>query len=413
MKPRREALLMLGLLALLLLVTILGAIQRGRQEARLPMLSSHSNDPDGGSALYLWLDALGYPVSNQALDRYEIQPSQKSLLLLNPIYEVQDGDWEKLESWVKSGGTLLIIGNNWETLLLVERTGIEWNYRLNNRAILGAAHAGLKAPAPHMAADSSAACVLGLQPDNTEIEQSNVDILLTSKDGPAAITFSRGQGRVIIGCIPDLLSNKGLKDPAAAELALNLLALLPRGGSIWIDEWHHGERASATQPHLNNWLRQTPGGRAVLYSTLILLVALVLGGLALGKPLLPARRLSRRGPLEHVTALANLNRRAGHSRAVLEYHRQAIKRRYGRRYRVDPALPDEEFITALERAGANLSVNSAGRSTQAPSVSLPALAELLRKLDNPRPNEAEMVRLTAEAVAWIENHNERGNHVEI
>jgi hypothetical protein len=100
---------------------------------------------------------------------------------------------------------------------------------------------------------------------------------------------------------------------------------------------------------------------------------------------LPADR-ARRAPLEYITAIANLNRRAGHRTAVLQDTHDRLKRHLGHRYRLSPDLPDAEFVTQL--------------SEYNPALDAAALRDLLRRLSQTDVGEAEMVRLVAAAARW-------------
>lgn len=186
----------------------------------------------------------------------------------------------------------------------------------------------------------------------------------------------------------DFLSNSGLKDPDSAALALNLLSALPPGGAIWMDEWHHGRRAagsSAAGPEA--WLQDTPSGRAILFTAAVIFLALLLAGRRFGRPVpLPSDQV-RRAPIEHVTALANLNRRAGHHRALMQYYHTSLKRAYGRRYRLDSSLPDELYIARL--ASYNPDLDSA------------ALLDLLTRLNRGKFTDIQMVQLAREAAQWM------------
>ena len=97
--------------------------------------------------------------------------------------------------------------------------------------------------------------------------------------------------------------------------------------------------------------------------------------------------LKRRGPIEHVTAIANLNRKAGHIKEVARQYHQRLKRHFGQRYRLDPSMRDEEYVEAL--AGYN------------PAIDKEKLLRLLTRLTQPNVNEAELLKLSAEAARWM------------
>jgi hypothetical protein len=82
-----------------------------------------------------------------------------------------------------------------------------------------------------------------------------------------------------------------------------------------------------------------------------------------------------------------LSRRAGHRESVLRQYHQDVKRQLGKRYRLDPSLPDADYVAAL-----------AGYQ---PGLDAPALVELLRQLAVERPAEEHMIRWAAKAAERI------------
>jgi len=210
---------------------------------------------------------------------------------------------------------------------------------------------------------------------------------LLSVDGsPVIVSFEQGRGRVILSSTPYLFSNIALKDDTTATLVLNIMALAGQRGVVWFDEWHHGfQSASIIGP--GQWLRHTSGGHALLFVVGVIFVALLLQGRAFGRPIPLSHEIRRRGPLEHVTAIANLNRKAGHRNEVLKQYHQRVKRHLGQRYRLDPSLVDAEYATLLSQ------YNS--------SINKDALLNLLNRLSQKNVSEGELLKLATEAAHWI------------
>ena len=138
----------------------------------------------------------------------------------------------------------------------------------------------------------------------------------------------------------------------------------------------------------NNWLQRTPAGRAILFVAAVIFIGLVLRGRAFGRPVPLAKDISRRAPLEYISGIANLSRRAGHRTAVLQDYRDRLKRELGHRYRLNPTLPDVEFVARLAEYNPNLDAT--------------ALLKLLQRLSQPNVSESEMIELAAEAAKFGE-----------
>jgi len=202
------------------------------------------------------------------------------------------------------------------------------------------------------------------------------------------VSFALGKGRVILSAAPYAFSNAGLKEPGNPALVLNLILISPASGAVWFDEWHHGVRPVDSQVvGPEDWLRRTPAGRALLYVAGVIFLAVLLRGRRFGRPVPLPGEITRRAPLEYISAIANLGRRAGHRRAVLQQYRQRLKRRLGQRYRLDPTLNDAEYAARLAEYN--------------PGLDAEALRRLLARLQRPNVNESEMIQLAAEVAAWI------------
>ncbi|HNB54209.1 MAG TPA: hypothetical protein PK530_19835, partial [Anaerolineales bacterium] len=125
----------------------------------------------------------------------------------------------------------------------------------------------------------------------------------------------------------------------------------------------------------------------LLYVAGVIFLGLLLGGRQFGRPIPLAHEITRRAPLEYVTALANLNRRAGNRTALLRHYHSQLKRSLGRRYRLDPSLRDGEFITRLAQYD--------------PTLDIENLRYLLARLTRKNATETEMVQWAQEAAEWI------------
>jgi len=221
-----------------------------------------------------------------------------------------------------------------------------------------------------------------------QVERTDFVTLAAAGGMPQVILFDLEQGRVILSASAFPFCNDGLRQEGNPALVLNLVAAARRSGAAWFDEWHHGFREAPQIIGPDRWLRYTPFGHALLFVVALAFLALLLQGRNFGRPVPLPRELRRRSALEYITAVANLNRRAGHRSAVLQQYYQQVKRALGRRYRLDPALEDAEFVAALVRYN--------------PAIDGPALASLLTRLRRSGGREADLVRLADEAARWLE-----------
>ncbi len=377
---RRESLMIALLIVSLLAAIVLAAVQQARPSER--ELAADSISPNGARALALWLETLGFTVNAETpAGAFTVPPNVEVIFLLEPTVAITNAEWKELDAWITAGGELVLIGDGPQAREAFQHYDIALTRLLYPLTKATAATALWGNPSLTTTVEVRTSASLDLQ-------REDVAPLLASGNDIVLLTFSQGQGRVILGTVPFSFSNAGLREAGNPEVILNLLARMPRSGEIWFDEWHHGQRSRAvTLQGPADWLRFTSSGRAVLYAALITFVVLLLQGRAFGRPVPLPRTTQRRGVLEHVTALAQLSRRAGHRTAELHYYHIALKRHLGRRYRLDPTLPDGTYVQQL--------------GTMAPDLDAEALKHLLEQLSHPHADEETLVRLAREAARWM------------
>ncbi len=384
----RDSWLAIGLLAVLVLVTIVAAIYQAQgQESDLP-LASFSSAPNGARALRLWLSELGYPVSDEVDSTFHLTQETGLVLVLEPSTGITTDEWETIDAWVEEGGTLVLAGERWGALSTARHYDLTLAY-LNeeSKAITLTAQTPLLVSPPLTNPANAHPQAYFKIADDADTDFDFVTHLAAG-DRPVLVSCEIGDGRVILSATTFPFSNAGLKEAGNPQLVANLIAAATRPGVIWFDEWHHGMRSRQAQVlGPEQWLRRTPAGRSLLYAAAVIFVALVLGGRRFGRPIPLPKSSARRAPLEHITAIANLNRRAGHRAAVLLHHRQRLKRELGKRYRLNPTLPDDEYVIQLSQFNPNLDAD--------------ALRNLLARLRQRTASESEMVQAAAQVATWL------------
>jgi hypothetical protein len=401
-KPSRDTLLALGLFLILAVLTVFAALQQ-TQELTPPALANDSDEPNGAHALWLWLPRLDYFVHDTVQAEYAIPGNTSLVLLLEPQTPITEAEWETLDAFVANGGTLLLAGEGGGTAQAVRHYNFSLHYANEETPALAPLLPLFTNPPltndPTPGADSSPAprgatlhASTYLQPNPPAEDEDPLPFipLLALPEGFVLISFEQGEGRVFLSADVTPFTNAGLKDPGNPELVLNLIGTVPRETHVWFDEWHHGKRPETVAAQVSgpgDWLRRTPAGRALLYVAGVIFLGLLLGGRSFGRPVPLAHEITRRAPLEYVTALANLNRRAGNRTALLHHYHGHLKRSLGRRYRLDPSLRDGEFLTRLAQYD--------------PTLDTETLRTLLAHLTRKNATEAEMVQWAREAAEWI------------
>lgn len=376
MKLSRDTWLGIGILLTLVVVTTAVVLQESKN-AQLPYLST-SSAPTGTLALKLWLNELGFEASSTPLEAFSPNEEVETILVIEPLISIDANEWKILDHWIERGGTLIVAGQ--------KAAANEAMQHFDFQVVFLGAHATEVRPAVPLLTSPVVTSSVAFETDfGLGTVRTNYLPLLSASDAPVAVTFRQGGGRVILTTMPGMFTNKALKDDHAAVAVLNLLAYA-KPGTLWFDEWHHGSQSDGVVGP-EEWLQDTPGGHAILFTVFAVFVVLVLQGRAFGRPVPLKHEIKRRGPMEHVTAIANLNRKAGHrSEVARQYHRR-LKRHLGGRYRLDPSMRDEEYVEAL--AGYNASIDKA------------ELLKLLKHLSQANLSEADLLKYAAEASKWM------------
>ena len=377
MKLSRDTWLAIGLLLALALVTV-GAGYQQSKAATIPYLAT-SAAPDGMLALNLWLPELDHPVVSASASAFQPPADAELIIIVQPALLIEDREWDLLDRWIEAGGTLLLAGDNYASAVAFDHFDAATSFTDAASNSLSAASPLLVSPPLLDPAPVRAYKAFSVTP-------ANFVPLLVADGQPVIGFFDEGKGRVILSSTPAIFTNKGLKDDANAALMLNLLRFAQPQSRVWVDDWHHGiQSAPIVGP--GQWLRRTSAGHALLFVTAVIFFALLLQGGNFGRPIPLLHELKRRGPMEHVTAIANLNRKAGHRADVLRQYHAWVKRHLGHRYRLNPSLPDEEYVTQLVKYN--------------PTLDKDKLLALLHDLSRTNPSEPEMVKLAEEASKWI------------
>lgn len=377
MKLTRDSWLGIGILFALVLVTALTASQKNKKND-IPYLST-SSAPKGTLALKLWLDKLGYRTTEFSSTVFEPKAGIQTIFVIEPVIAISDGEWKLLDHWIEQGGTLVLAGDNLETETSMNHLDFSMAYM--DRAVTEFSASSPLLNSPLIPSKITTQANFGLTTTRSDFLS-----LLSANEFPIIISFEQGKGRVILSSTPYPFSNLALKNDSNASMILNLLAFTARKETVWFDEWHHGfQTGSIVGP--SQWLQHTPGGHAILFVIGVIFLALLMQGRAFGRPIPLAHEIKRRGPLEHVTAIANLNRKAGHKNEVLKQYHQRVKRHLGQRYRLDPSMNDADYVNTLAQ------YNS--------SIDKDALLHLLKRLSQKNVNEAELLKLASEAARWI------------
>jgi hypothetical protein len=385
----RELILIVAILAIVAFMAQAANSESARQQS--PDLISDSTTSNGGKALYLWLQSLGYQVERLEYERFAPDASVSVLFMLAPTSEPDYAELDALYEWVEDGGTLIIAGRKPLSLgsiplLRSSAFGQAFETVLDE---FGLELEKLEKPVT-VAVPSQP---LLLHPRVTEATV-NAESYLTTYDSmvpylgdpaqPVAASVAVGDGRVFVIARTYGFSNEGLKATNNAERLLNWLPSQGKAGKIVFDEIHHGRIA---QRSVGYDVLHEPWGWAILYGLAMLFLYLLIGGRRFGRAI-PAIPDNRRLAAEYVVSVAGLLRRGGKGTWVAQHYERMLRRQLASICGLDTDKDINILFERLNQIGTlpgNVDVRDVRR----------VLAEL-RAGATRNLSEAELVRLVAE-----------------
>ncbi len=383
---------LLSLLVILLLLA--GGLALGWWISTLrPAYHPQSRAATGTLALKTWLERMGFQV--RALPTTMAQPpADVEMILLFPgSTSVTVEDARMLHDWVAAGHTLVLVAMN--DFILDAQLDLKQTDRFAERIpensplfqdtpLLPDGPASLRPAAPSFQSlkrDAPAALPVLSQ-------------RVGEKRFPAVVVQQVGKGAVWHVAAQAAPTNQALQEDAG-YLVIAWLRTVSEGGVILMDLYHplsptpaHAFQPGA--PGLLAYLLRTSWGVATLAAATLMFLFLLLQGRRLGPAIPPPRAIRRREAAEYVVAMAQLKQRARQRRTVARHQNRRLRAGLARHWPIDPSLPSEAFITALQEAH------------DPPSPALIQRIEAVLTALERAPSEAQLVRLAAEVDAILE-----------
>jgi hypothetical protein len=324
MRPRTEALLGLGLIALLGVgAAILGESRAAKVDTDARP-STFLAGPGGSRGLLEATRGLGI-----AVRRFRERPRELSklvdstrqlLVILDPTAAISAPELTLFLQFSKSTD-LLLAGRGADHLMRC------FGYRVERR-LLDSVHVlefGGKGPlvnatliATHQPTWTDTSRRMDVAPITCRVPALRRAVpLLMSSRGLVAIRLERADvpRSVILVADAGLFRNRALRDTDAGPFALGLVD--GKYDRVVFEEYHHGFGAAGSLADATiAWSKGSPWGWAVWQLAAVGMLALLFGALRFG-PAIPGIVRVRRSPLEHVRALATaLSAAKGHDEAI-------------------------------------------------------------------------------------------------
>jgi hypothetical protein len=347
--------------------------------------SSVSPAAGGTLALYLWLQAGGYPVArldNAATFRDRLDETDV-LWVLTPQQPYSDAQAQAVLTWVGGGGTLVLAAEGQGIGLGGTGDALQRGLGLAFNPLLPAINATLALQQPVFAQPPVAAMHINTS-WTLNLPRPEVVPLVTAGRDPVLATWRYGVGRVFVVSSAFPFSNAGLDRDLNGPLAWNLAGSSGRGRRQAFDEVHHGYSGT----DLRTLLLSQPRGWELIYALVVVVLFLVLRGRRLGPPLAAAAEGDRRGTMDYVLSLAGLFHRANRTEWAAARYAATFRRALAAPYGFDATAPPT--VLAAQVAASH------------PQIAADDLRRVLERLDaaataTPRLSDAALLRLVQEA----------------
>jgi hypothetical protein len=300
----------LGLVAALLMlvfVVIVGvdAYQKIRRQPGPP--STYNAASAGYKALFLWLREMGVPAERWENPLADLPREAGVLVMMSPRLGPGPGELKALETWIKDGGTLVLVSAPWSAF--ARHLGFEMQMSLQDQK--KEEKAWSFQPGPYIRGQRT---IISKIHAGVDSKKPQAIVHIRDTFGNLIMVREEGRGRVIMIAEPSLFSNLHLREGDHARLALDLLLTHLEGGILLIDEYHHGYgRVTSVATYVFRSGAFVP----LLQVMLLFLLLWAAAGRRFG-PARPPKRETERSSMEYVRAMARLFQRVKARRLALE-----------------------------------------------------------------------------------------------
>lgn len=378
MTARREWILLLGLLAILVALTVLTV--QGQSDDQTDTLpgSTYANGRNGARALYLWLESLDYEVERYQPGDFTLNGIRGVLWIISPIEFITEDDAVAVRDWVSEGGIVVVVDGS--SFTLDDAFNLEDGDSPGTDNFLYPTVPWLKMGEGRYSSW-----------ERYELPEGATPLLADVDGGVGAFFMPYGDGQYWTFPLNQPFTNFGLREPSESAFVESLLTQLPADRTHYFDEYHHGFGSNFDLDLERGLLYQmvrTPWGWGILYAVGIGAMWLILRGRRFGRAIpLPNEHL-RREAGEYVQGLAWLYRRARLRAPIQSHYHQGLKRKVTQRYRLPLTQDDGAFLSALARVR--------------PDIDIQALARHLRALQSRVNNERQLQALAEAHQIWVQ-----------
>jgi hypothetical protein len=296
-----------------------------------------SDQPNGLLAAYQWLGQLGYRVEREtdgSLGLDHLQAGHDTLIIISPQATFSGSLRQRVLSWVRSGGRLVVAtdGSTGESLLSAAGVLLSQTFPVT---------VGVHEP---LLLSPPVATLSGMTDVVAQAPPEGVAVAPTSS-GAELVRLPVGRGVVWVLTAPTLFDNAAIRQGDNRALLLNVTGRPP--ARVGFDEYAVPAGSAPSVP--TDWLTQSTWGVAVLFTVLLLALYRWLSGWRLGPPVIPLSERHR--PLaEYVVSMGGLLQRGKERKGVLRMYQDTLGRELRTRFGPDyQDVLDAETQDRVER----------------------------------------------------------------
>ena len=318
-----EILAVLGLSALLAVFATLAVAtdsQRESSSGQSSHRSTYHTGPDGLKAVFLTLQAAGFPVARHRHAWTSLPPQATVVLAFPSAFEPAPEEWERMLEWVRDGGLLVYSRRSAPSRQAGEQTWLPLSALVST---------GPGYEAPVISVHEHRATLPPSPPLPSSLRLPEEGWPLYGDDTRTAVTWHAiGKGTCVELASPEILSNDGIARRSNLRFVLNLLA--QRGwhgepsragsGAILFDEYHNGYGNRETRSLWSALPSSVHAGLLQILAAALLLMWVRSRRLAAARELPPPPRERS----EYLESMAGLLERAGARRLVARTLRRQL-----------------------------------------------------------------------------------------
>jgi len=316
---------------ILFIIVALTFLSQDEEESGIP--STYSAQRSGAKAAFLLLQQSGYKVQRweQSPSDLPADPVHTVLVLASPFRAPTHDEKNALQTYVDRGGKILATGRS--AAIYLPQAEIE--NELVPSPVAKEYQPQLLTPLTRGGAIQMSPTAYWKGPSTTSLAH------YADGDRPIVVSYKAGQGEVIWWGASTPLTNAAIAKSGNMALLLNSLGQADEVRVYW-DEYFHGEQSSligyAGDPPLKFGLLQT----------LLVFLALIFTFSRRNGPIHPLPQPSRLSPLEFVSTLGKLYRRANavHSALAIPYTR--FRAQAARQLGINQDVPAADLARALK-----------------------------------------------------------------